>query len=133
MNLGYNLTPAEEAKLNAVGDKLAEILNIPAHLGEGIFFGLDTQGRHRWKTTEGTKTGIGLLRTIEQLIIEEVAAVPANSTAPAYVRTAMINGVPMVVPPGSKVVKNLLSGKECIIPSDTPLCCDPSSETYHSM
>jgi len=109
MNLGYNLTPAEEEKLNAVGDKLACKFKMSFDGATSP----DSQGRHRWKTTEGTKTGIGLLRTIERLISEEVAAV--------------------VVPPGSKVVKNLLSGKECIIPSDTPLCCDPSSETYHSM
>ena len=128
MNLGYNLTPAEEAKLNAVGDKLAETLNIPQ-----VLHGRDSAGRIRWAIQGGTHTGIGVLRTIERVITEQVAAVPANSTAPAYVRTALINGVPMVVPPGSKVVKNLLSGKECIIPSDTPLCCDPSSETYHSM
>lgn len=30
-------------------------------------------------------------------------------------------------------VKNLMSGKEIEIPEDTPLCCDPSSETYWSM
>lgn len=28
---------------------------------------------------------------------------------------------------------NLLSGKEFTQPVNTPLCCDPSSETYHSM
>ena len=32
-----------------------------------------------------------------------------------------------------KTVKNLMSGKELTIPADTPLCCDPSSETYWSM
>ena len=32
-----------------------------------------------------------------------------------------------------KKVRNLLSGKEIEIPADTPLCCDPSSETYWSM
>jgi len=32
-----------------------------------------------------------------------------------------------------KTVRNLLSGKELEIESDTPLCCDPSSETYWSM
>jgi hypothetical protein len=32
-----------------------------------------------------------------------------------------------------KVVKNLMSGKDVVIDSNTPLCCDPSSETYHSM
>lgn len=30
-------------------------------------------------------------------------------------------------------VKNLMSGKEFEIAEDTPLCCDPSSETYWSM
>jgi hypothetical protein len=32
-----------------------------------------------------------------------------------------------------KKVKNLLTGKEIEIDSNTPLCCDPSSETYWSM
>ena len=30
-------------------------------------------------------------------------------------------------------VKNLLSGGEVEIRADTPLCCDPSSDTYWSM
>ena len=33
----------------------------------------------------------------------------------------------------TKTVKSLMSGKEVEIPLDTPLCCDPSSETYWSM
>lgn len=32
-----------------------------------------------------------------------------------------------------KVVKNLLSGIPVTIDEDTPMCCDPSTETYHSM
>jgi len=32
-----------------------------------------------------------------------------------------------------KTVRNLISGKELEIAADTPLCCDPSSETYWSM
>lgn len=32
-----------------------------------------------------------------------------------------------------KTVRNLMSGKEIEIPEDTPLACDPSSETYWSM
>jgi len=32
-----------------------------------------------------------------------------------------------------KTVTNLMSGKPIEIPADTPLCCDPSSETYWSM
>ena len=37
------------------------------------------------------------------------------------------------VRPATKIVKNLMSGKEIEIDYDTPLCCDPSSETYWSM
>lgn len=33
----------------------------------------------------------------------------------------------------TKVVKNLMSGEDVEIPSDTPFCCDPSTETYWSM
>jgi hypothetical protein len=33
----------------------------------------------------------------------------------------------------TKVVTNLMSGNLVRIPVDTPLCCDPSSETYWSM
>lgn len=32
-----------------------------------------------------------------------------------------------------KTVKNLMSGKEIQIPVNTPLSCDPSSETYWCM
>ena len=32
-----------------------------------------------------------------------------------------------------KTVRNLMSGKEIEIAADTPLSCDPSSETYWSM
>lgn len=49
------------------------------------------------------------------------------------INTQLVNGTPTVIPDDSKVVQNLLSGQDCIIPKDTPLCCDPSSETYHSM
>lgn len=38
------------------------------------------------------------------------------------------------VPMKKKVkVKSLMTGKEVEIDEDTPLCCDPSSETYWSM
>ena len=33
----------------------------------------------------------------------------------------------------TKKVKNLMSGEEIEIPSNTPRCCDPSTETYWSM
>ena len=32
-----------------------------------------------------------------------------------------------------KMVHNLMSGKPVIIDGNTPVCCDPSSETYWSM
>lgn len=47
-----------------------------------------------------------------------------------------------VLPPGNgtladakvtRTVRNLMTGKEIEIPLGTPLCCDPSSETYWSM
>lgn len=35
--------------------------------------------------------------------------------------------------PQFKTVKNLMSGEDIQIATDTPLCLDPSSETYWSM
>jgi hypothetical protein len=35
--------------------------------------------------------------------------------------------------PANKVVKNLMTGEEVTIPTDTPRACDPSSELYWSM
>lgn len=35
--------------------------------------------------------------------------------------------------PTMKTVRNLMSGVEISIPHDTPLACDPSSETFWSM
>ncbi len=37
------------------------------------------------------------------------------------------------VQPATKTVRTLMSGKDVEIPSDTPRCCDPSSELYWSM
>jgi hypothetical protein len=45
----------------------------------------------------------------------------------------MVNGVPTTIKSNQKVVKNLMTQKEVVIDKDTPLCCDPSSETYWSM
>lgn len=33
----------------------------------------------------------------------------------------------------TKTVKNLMTGQNVVIPSDTPWCCNPASETYWSM
>ena len=35
--------------------------------------------------------------------------------------------------PTYKTVTNLMSGKEIVIETETPRCCDPSSEAYWSM
>jgi len=35
--------------------------------------------------------------------------------------------------PAMKTVKNLMTGKDVQIASDTPWCCNPASETYWSM
>lgn len=35
--------------------------------------------------------------------------------------------------PGFKIVRNLLTGLPVEIAENTPIYCDPSSETYHSM
>ncbi len=34
---------------------------------------------------------------------------------------------------GMKTVRNLMTGEEVSIPTNTPRSCDPSSELYHSM
>jgi len=36
-------------------------------------------------------------------------------------------------PVGTKVVKNLMTGKDVEIAEDTPWCCNPASEAYWSM
>ena len=36
-------------------------------------------------------------------------------------------------PVGTKVVKNLMTGELIEIATDTPRCCDPSTETYWSI
>jgi len=43
------------------------------------------------------------------------------------------NGWLFDVQPATKIVKNLMTGKDIEIASDTPYCCDPSSERYWSM
>jgi hypothetical protein len=37
------------------------------------------------------------------------------------------------VQPAMKTVKNLMTGKDVEIASDTPWCCNPASEAYWSM
>lgn len=37
------------------------------------------------------------------------------------------------VPEGYKIKHNLMSNKPILVADETPICCDPSSETYWSM
>ena len=60
------MSKAEENKLNASGDRMAELLCMKREEQ------LDTQGRIRWETTEGSKTGLGLIRTLTHFITLEV-------------------------------------------------------------
>lgn len=39
----------------------------------------------------------------------------------------------LLLQPNQKIVKNLMTKKDVVVEKDTPLCCDPSSETYWSM
>lgn len=43
------------------------------------------------------------------------------------------NGWRFDVQPAKITVKNLMTGKDVEIDSDTPWCCNPASETYWSM
>lgn len=54
-----------------------------------------------------------------------------QGTAAAY--TYIVKNVSQVPMKKKVKVKSLMTGKEVEIDEDTPLCCDPSSETYWSM
>jgi hypothetical protein len=60
------MSKEEENKLNDAGDRMAVLLRMKREDH------LDTQGRIRWETTEGFKTGIGLIRTLTHFITLEV-------------------------------------------------------------
>ena len=86
---------------------------------------------YKYKTDRRTKTGEKLVRTFvcdfenfETTVDYEKFA---STAFPAEV------GYRIEIVPTMKTVVNLMSGKEVQIPHDTPLCCDPSSETYWSM
>lgn len=59
---------AEENKLNEVGDKIAKMLGMRVDTNATP----DSQGRTRWKTAIGNETGIGLIRSIESFVSEEI-------------------------------------------------------------
>ena len=47
--------------------------------------------------------------------------------------TVKVNGVDTKIAPNQKVVQSLVGGKDVVIDKDTPICCDPSSNTYWEM
>ena len=66
------MTPEEEAKANALGDKLAQDV---LGLREATQWSPDSMGRKRWYLPDGNKTGLGLLRTIERFAEEQIAII----------------------------------------------------------
>jgi hypothetical protein len=54
-------------------------------------------------------------------------------TEPVTEINVTVNGVPTVIKSNQKVVRSLLSEQQVVINKNTPLCCDPSTETYWSM
>lgn len=60
-------TPDQEAVLNNIGDKLARMLQMRIHPDRPR----DSMGRTRWLTTDGDKTGLGLIHTIEGFFVKE--------------------------------------------------------------
>jgi hypothetical protein len=69
MSKAARLTPTEEKQLNDFGDQIAATLMMQEDKENSP----DTQGRKRWKTTEGNKTGLGLMRTLERMACEALA------------------------------------------------------------
>ena len=64
-------TPDQEAVLNNIGDKLARMLQMRIYSDKPR----DSMGRTRWATSEGDKTGLGLIRTIERFFEEAAGSV----------------------------------------------------------
>jgi hypothetical protein len=64
------------------------------------------------------RTRAGMVREVHELVFSGLYPVPMFRFE--YV-------------PTTKVVKNLMTGKEIEIDADTPHCCNPATETYWSM
>ena len=55
------------------------------------------------------------------------------STIQPITNTILVNGVPTQIDDTQMVVKSLMSQQEIVINKDTPICCNPSTETFWSM
>jgi hypothetical protein len=81
-----------------------------------------------YKTDKRSKTGEKLIATAvfkDKTVAEMAALVEAFEMMNPTVR--------IEYNPAMMTVKNLMSGKDVQIPTDTPWCCNPASETYWSM
>lgn len=56
-----------------------------------------------------------------------------NDTSYKSTTTVLVNGVQREIKSTEKVVKNMMSQQDVVILKDTPMSCDPSTETYWSM
>lgn len=56
-----------------------------------------------------------------------------KSSNQTQTQTVTVNGVVTEIKSTEKVVTSLLSQQQIVIDKDTPMCCDPSTETYWSM
>jgi hypothetical protein len=56
-----------------------------------------------------------------------------NNVKPITLSTVMVNDVATQILSTQKVVTNLMNQMQIVIDKNTPLCCDPSMETYWSM
>jgi hypothetical protein len=65
--------------------------------------------------------------------MKRTATKKINVTEPIIDITVFVNGVPTIIKSNQKVVRSLMSQQQIVIDKDTPLCCDPSKETYWSM
>jgi hypothetical protein len=76
------MNKAEETKLNDAGDRLANLLGMKVDRDASP----DSDGRTRWITSVGNKTGLGLFLTLERFISQEV--VMSGKTLPRRCPTA---------------------------------------------
>jgi hypothetical protein len=58
-------TPQTDEELNAIGNELARTLRMKIDEAASP----DCSGNIRWITTEGNKTGLGLLRTLKSKLV----------------------------------------------------------------
>jgi hypothetical protein len=85
-----------------------------------------------WKRDRRTKTGERFVNRYPFSGMDQ-ATVERELTALAQQLYPEKDGWRFEVTAAVRTVKNLMTGKDVEIPWDTPLCCDPSSETYWSM